>query len=466
MDTSARKYGRVDDAFVGELAAIVGKDKVSTSDSVCQQHGQDESYHPNMPPDVVIFPQSTEQVSAVVKACAAKSIPVIPFGAGTSLEGHVAATHGGVSIDLSEMNAILEVHNEDLDVVVQPGVRRMQLNAHLRDTGLFFPVDPGADASIGGMVATRASGTNTVRYGAMRENVMALQVVLADGRIIRTSSRAKKSAAGYDLTHLFIGSEGTLGVITEITLKLYGIPEAVSSAVCPFPSVDNAVNTVIATIQSGVPVARIEFLDDASMDSVNSYSKLNYTVAPTLFFEFHGSEAGVAEQAEMVSEIAAEYGGTNFQWATKQEDRDRLWHARHNAYYAARSRHPGTKGVIGDACVPISRLAEAITTAKKDMDQTPIPTYIVGHVGDGNFHTLYMIDPDDPSQEKEAKKSVERTVKMAISMGGTCTGEHGVGMGKIDYLRDEHGDAIDVMSSIKVALDPLNIMNPDKVVLV
>ncbi len=449
--------------FLGKLEAIVGE-RLSTAEAVREQHGHDESYHPSQAPGAVVFSRSTEEVSAVVSLCAEDKVPVIPFGTGTSLEGHVAALRGGVCIDVSQMNEILRVGDEDMDVTVQAGVTRKQLNEYLRDTGLFFPVDPGADASIGGMTATRASGTNAVRYGTMRENVLSLTVVLADGRIIRTSSRARKSSAGYDLTRLFVGSEGTLGVITEITLRLYGIPEAMSAAVASFPSLEAAVNTVILTIQAGIPVARIELLDEHQMDAVNRYSKLDYPVQPTLFFEFHGSQAGVKEQAETVEAIAADFGSSDFQWATKAEDRNHLWQARHDAYYAALALRPGSKGMTTDVCVPISRLAECILETRQDIDDSGILAPIVGHVGDGNFHTVLLVSPDNEAEIKKAHDVNERMVMRALAMGGTCTGEHGVGYGKMEFLTAEHGEALSVMRTLKTALDPDNIMNPGKIV--
>ncbi len=407
---------------------------------------------------------STEEVAEVVRICAAHGTPIIPYGTGTGLEGHVAALHGGVCLDLSPMDRVLSVNVEDLDCTVQPGVTRKQLNNYLRDTGLFFPVDPGADASLGGMAATRASGTNAVRYGTMRENVLALTVVLADGRVIRTSRRSRKSAAGYDLTRLFVGSEGTLGVITEITLRLYGIPEAMSSAVCSFASLEEAVNTVILTIQMGVPVARIELLDEAQMDAVNRFSGTGYAVAPTLFLEFHGSEAGVAEQAETVQEIAREHGGGDFQWTANNEERSKLWQARHDAAYACKALRPGSEIVATDVCVPISRLAECITETKRDIQASDVIAPIVGHVGDGNFHLCVLVDPGDRAELERAQALNERMVSRALAMDGTCTGEHGVGYGKLDFLVAEHGEAISVMRTIKKALDPQNIMNPGKVV--
>jgi len=451
------------DDLLSELRGIV-EQRLSTSEAIREQHGHDESYHLGHPPGAVVFAHSTEEVSAVVKACAARGVPVIPFGTGTSLEGHVAALHGGVCIDLSQMDAVIQVNAEDMDVTVQPGVRRKQLNEYLRDTGLFFPIDPGADASLGGMTATRASGTNAVRYGTMRENVLALTVVMADGRIIRTARRARKSAAGYDLTRLFVGSEGTLGVITEITLRLYGIPEAVSAAVASFPDLEAAVNTVILTIQSGIPVARVELLDDVQMDAVNRYSDLDYPVQSTLFFEFHGTPSGVEEQSAMVQDIAKEFGAADFQWTTKAEERTKLWQARHDAYYAGLALRPGSKGMATDVCVPLSRLAECIVETRKDIDQSGLIAPIGGHVGDGNFHLVLLMDPDDTDEIARIKALNERMIMRAIAMDGTCTGEHGVGSGKIDFLVAEHGEAVSVMRAMKMALDPDNIMNPGKIV--
>jgi D-lactate dehydrogenase (cytochrome) len=453
----------VADGLTEELHAIVGQ-RLTTAAAAREQHGRDESYHASQPPDVVVFAASTEEVSDIVKVCARRRAPVIPFGTGTSLEGHVAALEGGVCIDLTEMNEVLAVNVEDMDCTVQAGVTRKRLGEHLRDTGLFFAVDPGADASIGGMAATRASGTNAVRYGTMRETVLALTVVLADGRIIRTSRRARKSSAGYDLTRLFVGSEGTLGVITEVTLRLHGVPEAISAAVSAFPDLAAAVNATITTIQAGVPVARIELLDDKQMEAVNAYSKLDYQVAPTLFFEFHGTEAGVVEQVETVEAIAGDFGGSDFQWATKTEDRARLWQARHDAYYAAMALRPGSKGYATDVCVPISRLAECILDTKKDIEDSGLLAPIVGHVGDGNFHLVLVLDPDDADEMARAKALNERLVMRGLAMDGTCTGEHGVGYGKIDFLLAEHGEAVSVMRTIKTALDPLGIMNPGKIV--
>jgi len=457
------KVAHVNDDLLDALGAIVG-DRLSVAKSVLEQHGRDESYHAPHPPDVVVYAETTGEVSDIVKLCAARDVPVIPFGTGTSLEGHVAALQGGVCIDLGHMNNIVVVNEEDMDAIVEAGVTRKQLNEHLRDTGLFFPIDPGADASIGGMVATRASGTNAVRYGTMRENVLAMKVVMADGRIIRTSRRARKSSAGYDLTRLFVGSEGTLGVITEITVKLHGIPEAISSAVCSFPDLPSAIDTVIQTIQGGVPVARIELLDEVQMDAINKYSKLDYPVLPTLFFEFHGSKNGVVEQVETVEALAGDSGGSGFKWAVKQEDRNRLWQARHDSYYACLALRPGAKGMATDVCVPISRLAECILETRRDIDETGLLAPILGHVGDGNFHVVMIMDPDDEADLAKCKAFNERLVMRALAMDGTCTGEHGVGYGKMDFLTAEHGEALSIMRAIKMALDPQNIMNPGKIV--
>jgi D-lactate dehydrogenase (cytochrome) len=463
MNASALPREPLRSSLLASLSHLLG-DRLSTSAVVCAHHGKDESYHAPHAPDAVAFAHSPEEVAAIVKLCADHETPVIAFGTGTSLEGHVAALAGGVCIDMSQMNRILRINAEDLDAVVEAGVTRKQLNEHLRDTGLFFPIDPGADASLGGMAATRASGTNAVRYGTMRENVLALTVVLADGRVIRTARRARKSAAGYDLTRLFVGSEGTLGIITELTVRLYGIPEAISAAVCAFPSIESAVDTVILTIQSGVPVARIELLDEAQMAAINKYSKLDHKVAPTLFFEFHGTPAGVAEQAETVKGIASEYGGDDFRWAATAEERSKLWQARHDAYYAALALRPGSKGWATDVCVPISRLAECIGETKRDLAQSRIPSALVGHVGDGNFHLVFMIDPNRPEEVAEASRLNDRMVARALAMDGTSTGEHGIGYGKMEFLIAEHGEAVSVMRAIKKALDPHGILNPGKIV--
>jgi D-lactate dehydrogenase (cytochrome) len=449
--------------LIARLRDLIG-DRCSTSASEREHHGRGESYHAVAAPDAVCYPLSTEEVSAIVKLCAEAGAPIVAFGTGTSLEGHVAALEGGVTIDMKRMNAIVEVNAEDLDATVQAGVTRKQLNAYLRDTGLFFPVDPGADASLGGMAATRASGTNAVRYGTMRENVIALTVVLADGRVVKTASRARKSSAGYDLTRLFVGSEGTLGLITEVTVKLYGIPEAMSAAVCAFPDVGSAVQTAIETIQSGVPISRVEFLDDRSMVAVNRYSKLDYPEQPTLFFEFVGTQAGVAEQAERVRELALGNGGENFQWATTPEERSRLWQARHDIHYACLAMRPGAKSWSTDACVPISRLPELILYMREQTKDAPFYVTSLGHVGDGNFHMGFLIDVDDPAELAEAERLNALLLDRTLELHGTCTGEHGVGSGKSKYLRAEHGDAaVDVMRLIKSALDPANLLNPGKV---
>ena len=450
------------ESAVAQIRQLVGE-RVTTGMAVRQHHGADASWHPPLPPDAVVYAHSTEEVSAIVKICAATGTPIIPFGVGSSMEGHIGALHGGVCIDLSEMNQIIEVHAEDMDVTVQPGVTRKQLNTHLRDTGLFFPVDPGADASIGGMTATRASGTNAVRYGTMRENVLALTVVLPDGQIIHTGGRARKSSAGYDLTRLFVGSEGTLGIFTEITVRLYGIPEATSSAICNFKTIDGAVDTVITTIQSGIPIARIELMDDTQMDALNRYSKMDYPVAPTLLLEFHGTEAGVVEQAEMVQAIAADNGGQDFKWATVAEERSKLWQARHDSLWAILALEPGKQAFPTDVCVPISRLAECIRETKKDLETTWLKAPILGHVGDGNFHMVMLIDRDDPKDIAEVERLNDRLVRRAISMGGTCTGEHGVGSYKMKFLDQEHGEALGLMKLLKRSIDPQNLMNPGKV---
>ena len=448
--------------LVAELRTLLGG-RFSTSAAVREQHGTDESPHTPPPPDAVVFPATTEEVAAVVRACAAHRVPVIPFGAGTSLEGGVAALHGGVSIDTSGLDRIKRIGVDDMDATVEAGVRRKRLNAELRDTGLFFPIDPGADATLGGMAATRASGTNAVRYGTMAENVLNLTVVLADGRVITTGRRARKSAAGYDLTRLLVGSEGTLGVITEVTVRLHGVPEAMSAAVCGFATVEDAVNTCILTIQSGVPVARVELLDTAQMEACIRYSKLDYAAQPTLFFEFHGSDASVREQAECVEAIAADQGGGDFRWAVRTEDRTRLWQARHDAYYAALAMRPGSTGWSTDACVPISRLAQCIDETREDLARSSLFSTIVGHVGDGNFHVIFVLDPDRPDQFDEAMGLNRRLVARALDMDGSCTGEHGIGSGKREFLAAELGEAVDVMRAVKQALDPHNLMNPGKV---
>lgn len=451
----------LDENFIDNLRTIVGE-RLSTGASVREQHGQDISYHTPQPPDVVVFVTSTEEVSSIVKLCASKNVPVIPYGSGTSLEGHLIALEGGVSIDLSQMNEVVSVNIDDMDATVQAGVTRKQLNQHLHNTGLFFPVDPGADATLGGMVATRASGTSSVRYGTMRDNVLALNVVMADGRIVHTGSRARKSSTGYDLTHLMVGSEGTLGVVTEVTLKLYGIAEAVSAAVVSFSTLEGAVNTVIQTIQYGIPIARIELLDEVQMAAVNSYSKLDHPEQPTLFLEFNGTEGSVREQTEQVREISHENGGGEFQWSIQQKEREKLWQARHNAAYAAMALRPGCKMWVTDACVPISSLAECLLATRQDIKSSGLLAPIVGHVGDGNFHLAILVDPDNSDEIARAHELNDKMIKRVLGMGGTSSGEHGVGMGKIKYMIDEHGEGIAVMRQIKQALDPLNIMNPGK----
>lgn len=439
-------------------------DRVSTSQAMREHHGRDESSYDPMLPDAVVFAQTIGDVADAVALCNQYRFPVIAYGTGTSLEGHILAVQGGLSIDLSQMNQVVAVNAEDLTVTVQPGVTRKQLNAEIKDTGLFFPIDPGADASIGGMAATRASGTNAVRYGTMRENVLALTVVTADGKVIKTGTRARKSSAGYDLTRLFVGSEGTLGIIVEITLKLYPQPEAISAAVCSFPTIERAVNTVIQTIQMGVPVARVEFLDETSVRALNAHDKLSLPEKPLLLFEFHGSEYGVKEQAELVQQIANDHGAIGFEWATRPEDRSRLWQARHNAYFALLQLRPGSRAISTDCCVPISRLAECLLATKEDLEREGVMHGIIGHVGDGNFHVQMIIDPNDASDIARAEGVNERMVSRAIAMQGTCTGEHGIGLHKIDFLVQESGEeTVDVMRTIKHALDPHNIFNPGKV---
>jgi len=451
---------------IAELRELLGA-RANDTPAVRDHHSHGESYHVPSPPDVVCFPRTTDEVAEILRISARFQLPVVPFGAGTSLEGHVHAIQGGISIDLREMNKIVRVSVEDLDTTVEAGVSRLQLNKALNNTGLTFPVDPGADATIGGMAATRASGTTAVRYGTMRENVLALTVVLADGTVIRTGTRARKSSAGYDLTRLFVGSEGTLGVITEVTLRLHPLPEAVSAAVCAFESIQGAVETVIATIQLGIPVARIELLDEVQLDAVNRYSKTSYPVAPTLFFEFHSDSARhVTDQAEAVQALAAERGGRAFEWATRLEDRERLWQARHDALYAALALRPGARAWTTDVCVPISRLAECVVDTKKDNAGAPFPICLVSHAGDGNFHLIYVLDPASAAELEEARRLNERMVLRALAMGGTCSGEHGVGIGKMKYLEAEHGPALEVMRTIKRALDPDNRMNPGKMIAV
>ena len=451
------------DAVIAALAARFGN-RLVTSQAVREQHGHTTTWIATQPPDAVVFPQTTEDVRDIVRLCAQHRVPVIGFGTGTSLEGQVNAPRGGVCLDFRDMNRVLKVHAEDLDCVIEPGITRKQLNESLRDQGVFFPIDPGADASLGGMAATRASGTNAVRYGTMKDNVLALKVVLANGEVMSTARRAKKTSAGYDLTRLMVGSEGTLGVITELTLRLSGIPEAISSGVCPFPSVEAACNAAILAIQSGIPVARIELLDALQVKACNAYSNLTLPETPMLFLEFHGTAASVAEQSERFSEIARELGGGPFDWATRVEQRTRLWQARHDAYWAARRLRPGTQALSSDVCVPISRLAECVVATQEDAAASRFIAPIVGHVGDGNFHLLLLIDLDDGEEIKRAEALLERLVERALAMDGTCTGEHGIGQGKMKYLKAEHGEpALDAMRAIKRALDPLDIMNPGKI---
>lgn len=449
---------------ITELTATFGN-RVVTSQAVREQHGNTLTWVPNQPPDAVVFPQSTQDVQRIVTVCAAHGAPVIAFGTGTSLEGHVNAPFGGVCVDFRDMNRVLAVHAEDLDCVIEPGVTRKSLNEHLRDSGLFFPIDPGADASLGGMAATRASGTNAVRYGTMKDNVLAMKVVMADGSLVTTSRRAKKSSAGYDLTRLMIGSEGTLGIITELTLKLSGIPEAIASGVCSFPSVDAACQATILTIQSGIPVARIELLDALQIKASNAYSGLTLPEVPTLFIEFHGTDASVAEQSKRFGEIVGELGGGPFEWATKAEDRSSLWQARHDGYHAARRLRPGASAFATDVCVPISRLAACVTETQRQVAELNLVAPILGHVGDGNFHLSLLVDLDDADEVRRAEILMQRLAELALSMDGTCTGEHGIGQGKMKYMRAEHGPGgLAAMAAIKRALDPQNIMNPGKII--
>lgn len=444
------------------LTARLG-DRFSTARAVCEQHGRDESPYPPLPPDAVVWPLTTEEVAAIVRLCSEHGVPLIPYGAGSSIEGHILAPHGGISVDLSRMHRIVRVDADDLTATVEAGVTREELNDELRHTGLFFPIDPGANASLGGMTATRASGTNAVRYGTMRDNVLALTVVTADGRIVKTGSRARKSSTGYDLTRVFVGSEGTLGIITEITVRLYPQPMAVSAAIAAFPDVDSAVQTVIQTIQFGIPVARVEFMDVCAVQAVNAYSKLSLREAPTLLFEFHGSEAGVVEQAETVQAIAREYGGMDFEWASRPEERSRLWAARHKAYFASLQLQPGAVGVTTDVCVPISRLAECITATCTDITASGLTATVLGHVGDGNFHVLLLVDPASPEDRERAEAVNTRIVERALAMDGTASGEHGVGLHKMRFMAAEHGeDTLDLMRALKAAFDPRQLFNPGK----
>jgi D-lactate dehydrogenase (cytochrome) len=448
---------------VGILKQRFGE-QCQTGADIRRQHAHTTTYIPNQPPDAVVFAGSSNEVQDVVRVCAAHRVPIIPFGTGTSLEGHVNAPAGGISLDLSKMDRILAVNEQDLDCVVEPGVTRQALNEHLRATGLFFPIDPGANASLGGMASTRASGTNAVRYGTMRENVLALKYISAEGKLITTARRVKKTSAGYDLTRLMVGSEGTLGVITELTLKLAGIPAAISGGVCPFGSLEDACNAVIATIQSGIPVARIELVNGLQMRAMNQYSALNYAETPCLFVEFHGSEAYVKEQAEGFGEIAAECGGGPFHWTSNNDERLKLWKARHDAYWASLTLRPGANGISTDVCVPISRLAQCVAETEADIAESGLIAPIVGHAGDGNFHVLILLDTNNAAEIASSENFVARLNARALSMDGTCTGEHGIGQGKRGFLREELGDAVDVMRAVKAALDPLGIMNPGKVI--
>jgi D-lactate dehydrogenase (cytochrome) len=454
------------ESVVAALRETSGDGRVSTNEAVRGEHGRGEGFVAAQPPDAVFFARSTAEVAEAVRLCAAARVPVIAFGAGTSLEGHVGAVDGGLCIDLAGLNRIVGVNVDDLDCTVEAGVTRLQLNDHLKATGLFFPIDPGADATLGGMAATRASGTNAVRYGTMRDNVLAVTAVLADGRVIRTTGRARKSSAGYDLTALLVGSEGTLGIITEVTLRLYPVPEAMSSAIVAFPSVAEAVACAIETIQMGIPVARIELLDDRQIAACNAYSGLELPESPHLFFEFHGSPFGVEEQATAAGDIATSHKGSGFRWAASNTERAKLWKARHDAYYASLALRPGAKAWTTDVCVPISKLAECVDMAKSETDASPLLATIVGHVGDGNFHTILLVDPSDPAECAEAERVNHLIVDKALALGGTCTGEHGVGSGKIEALVQEHGqDVVDVMRALKRALDPDGILNPGKIFL-
>lgn len=451
------------DTAINQLQSVLGE-RLVTSKSDREIHGRSETHFSEMPPDAVAYPEMTQEVADIVRICAAEGCPVIPWGTGTSLEGHSLAVQGGITVDFSRMHKVIEVNSEDMDARVQPGMTRMALNEELRATGLFFPVDPGANASLGGMAATRASGTTTVRYGTMAENVLGLEVVLADGRVIRTGTRARKTSAGYDLTHLFVGSEGTLGLITELTLRLQGQPEAVAAAVCSFDEMEPAVECVMTTIQMGQPMARIEFVDAATAAAFNEYAGTDFPEKPHLMVEFHGSATAVAEEAEKFGEIAEEFGRTGFEWSDRQEDRTKLWQMRHDAYYAILASRKGATALVTDVCVPISRLAEAVEETRDDIENASIPGPILGHMGDGNFHAILMVEPDNRAELDEAKRLSNRMVERALAFGGTVTGEHGVGLGKLDYMTAEHGEAWGVMADIKRAMDPKNILNPGKIV--
>lgn len=462
MLTRPSPDGGATETALARLTQVLGS-RVTRAAGILADHGRSEAYHAALPPDLVAFPETIEDVRDIVAICRELRLPIIPFGAGTSLEGNASAPLGGICLDMSRMDKVLAASPEDMDVRVQPGITRKQLNAQLRDTGLFFPIDPGADASIGGMASTRASGTMAVRYGTMKDNVLALEAVLADGRVIRTARRARKSAAGYDMTRLFVGAEGTLGVITEVTLKLHPQPEAISAAVCAFPDLKAAVDTAIAVIQSGIPVARIELLDAVMMRGMNLHARLGLPEAPHLFFEFHGSKSYVAEQAETAQALAGEFGGQGFAWATSPEERSRLWQARDNTLYAGLALRPGARALVTDVCVPISRLAECLVETAADIAKNGLIAPVVGHVGDGNFHLLVLNDPDSAEERARVKAFNERLVRRAIVLDGTCTGEHGIGLGKIDFLELELGETVDAMRLVKQALDPLGIMNPGKI---
>ena len=450
--------------IVDELRNILGE-RLSTGDAVREHHSHGESWHEPGMPDAVAFPETTDEVATIVKLCAQGRVPMIAFGMGSSLEGHVNAIRGGVTIDCARMTRVVRLSVDDMDVTVEAGLTHRKLDDHLKNTGLMFPIDPGADATIGGMTATRASGTTAVRYGTMRENVLGLTVVLADGGIIRTGGRARKSSSGYDLTRLFVGSEGTLGIITEITLRLYGRPEAVAAAVCPFHEMAGAAATVIATIQLGIPVARVEIIDEQQLYAVNRYAKTNYPLSPTLFFEFHGmSKTAVDDQARAVQEIAQENGALGFRWTTSPEERATLWQARHNVLYATMAMRPGAKAWTSDVCVPISQLATCILETQEDLRRSHLVAPLVGHAGDGNFHLIFMVDTEDAAELERVQAANGRLVERALRLGGTCTGEHGVGFGKLKYLREEHGASLDTMRAITRALDPQNIMNPGKLI--
>jgi D-lactate dehydrogenase (cytochrome) len=438
-------------------------ERFQTGADIRNQHGHTTTYIPNQPPDGVAFVETAAEVQDIVRICAEHQVPIIPFGAGTSLEGHLNAPGGGVSVDLTRMNRLLAVHPEDLDCLIEPGITRKALNEQLRDTGLFFPIDPGADATLGGMASTRASGTNAVRYGTMRENVLALKAVTANGELISTAMRVKKTSAGYDLTRLFVGAEGTLGIIIELTLRLSGIPQAISGGVCPFPSVEAACNAVIATIQSGIPVARIELVNALQVQAFRNYSKIDLPETPCLFVEFHGSDGSVKEQSDMFGEIASDYGGGPFRWSSNAEERSKLWQARHDAYWASLTLRPGAKGISTDVCVPLSRLAECVVETERDIEAHGLTAPIVGHAGDGNFHVLPLLDAENPSEVAACEAFIARLNDRALAMEGTCTGEHGIGQGKISFLRSELGSAVDTMQLVKRALDPKNIFNPGKI---